>query len=106
MKWPVVAHEPLPQDSIQCAPEQWQQAASAPLSLTHLALMFLGLMFFYCERATIRKAFILGTAYATVMTWYAVRRVTAGSRRRAQARLVSKPPFNPAALAQLEPPKK
>lgn len=95
--WPAV-RGPQPSGSqLQCATEQWEPLALAPVSLTHIALV-LGFMIIFFERAQIRKACILFTAWCGFMAWFAFRRATAGMRQRAQAKRVKKAPFRTIAL--------
>ncbi|KAG8465454.1 hypothetical protein KFE25_002761 [Diacronema lutheri] len=103
MKWPAVQRHALAEGTqltavgqLECAPPPWEPFALAPLTFTHVALA-LGLMVVFFERAQIRRACVLGSAYATVMVWYAFRRLSAGSRRRAQAKLPCKQRFNASA---------
>ncbi|KAJ1639194.1 hypothetical protein T492DRAFT_938105 [Pavlovales sp. CCMP2436] len=86
MDWPQV-HVPPPLGGLACVSDEW---SIAPVTLTHLALV-LGVMFVYCERAQLRKACIVGSAYSFIMLWFVYRRLTAGFRRRSQVATAAKP---------------
>ena len=87
-QWPTMAHSTgalragaLPEPMPECLPPLvYEPFSLAPLTLTHVAVAVI-LIFLVSERAQLRRAAVLGSTYATIMVWYAFRRLTMTGRR-------------------------
>mmetsp|Transcript_13126 Transcript_13126/g.34205 ORF Transcript_13126/g.34205 Transcript_13126/m.34205 type:complete len:99 (-) Transcript_13126:281-577(-) len=86
-------HEPSlqPYECVTDPPSApWHPLGLAPLTLTHI-LIALALIFVYAERAAIRRAFVLFSAWAAMMTWYMGRRVRKKASSTFGRRIASQP---------------
>jgi hypothetical protein len=71
------------------SPLVYEPFSLAPLTLTHVCVA-LALIIVVSERAQLRRAAILGSTYATIMVWYALRRLTTMGRRRVAIKAAQK----------------
>lgn len=96
-QWPMLAHHTgalnagaLTETMPECIPPLvYEPFSLAPLTLTHVGVAVL-LIVLVSERAQIRRAAILGSTFATIMTWYAFRRLTTTGRRYAALKVAQK----------------
>lgn len=96
-QWPTLAHTSraltvgaLPERMPECLPPLvYEPFSLAPLTLTHVGVAVL-LIILVSERVQLRRAAILASTYATIMAWYAFRRLTVTVRRQAVLKVAHK----------------